>query len=275
MPVKCAQGFAIFLSGVFLAGATCGDEVDFLRGVTPPAQWVLSPANPTARDVIQFQGPLWTVYSNSCVAAVTAGAEPVLNVEPRLAQLCSGEPLPPGIVCPAVVDPVCGLAGELGPLSAGDWVFQCSYPIAVPCSIIFHVDATLVVRFPNGGENLAAGSRQRILWQSSDEVTEVLVEYSLNNGLDWVQVDPPNVGNTGSYEWTVPDVNSRQCLVRVSDAANPGESDTSDQVFTIFICQRSLAGDLNNDCYVDFRDIAVIAMDWLNCGNPFDPKCGD
>jgi hypothetical protein len=88
-----------------------------------------------------------------------------------------------------------------------------------------------------------------------------------------VEVDPPNVGNTGSYEWIVPDVNSQQCLVRVSDVANPQEGDTSDQVFTIFVCQRSLAGDLNNDCYVDFRDIAVIAMDWLNCGNPYDPLC--
>jgi hypothetical protein len=39
--------------------------------------------------------------------------------------------------------------------------------------------------FPNGGENLAAGSRQGILWHSGDDVTEALVEYSVNNGLDW------------------------------------------------------------------------------------------
>jgi len=272
MATKHAQGFAVFVTAMFLAGAINADEVHFLGGVTPPARWVLVPANPTTKDVIHFQGPLWTVYSNACVAAVAAGAEPELSIAGHVVELCAGEPLPPGTVCPMVMDPVCGLAGEFGPLSAGDWVFECSYPIAVPCRIEFRVDSALVLLFPNGGENLAAGSRQRILWQSGD-VTEARVEYSVNNGLDWVEVDPPNVGNTGSYEWIVPDVNSQHCLVRVSDVANPQEGDTSDQVFTIFVCQRSLAGDLNNDCYVDFRDIAVIAMDWLNCGNPYDPLC--
>ncbi|NIP50382.1 MAG: hypothetical protein GWO26_00030 [Phycisphaerae bacterium] len=35
-----------------------------------------------------------------------------------------------------------------------------------------------------------------------------------------------------------------------------------------------LVSDLNNDCYSDFRDFAIFAGHWLECGNPFDPDCG-
>ena len=34
-----------------------------------------------------------------------------------------------------------------------------------------------------------------------------------------------------------------------------------------------MAGDVNNDCYVDLKDIAVIAQDWLRCINPADSGC--
>jgi len=80
--------------------------------------------------------------------------------------------------------------------------------------------------------------------------------------------------------------------VRVSDLADDAVSDTSDGVFTIFQCQRDLAGDLNGDCYVDWLDFAILAgdlngdccvdwlelavlwRDWLKCANPSDPFCG-
>jgi hypothetical protein len=39
-------------------------------------------------------------------------------------------------------------------------------------------------------------------------------------------------------------------------------------------CAGRLSGDLNDDCYVDFWDFAVVADHWLECGNPFDPDCG-
>jgi hypothetical protein len=72
--------------------------------------------------------------------------------------------------------------------------------------------------------------------------------------------------------WEVPDVNnSQQCLVRISGAACPHVNDTSDAVFTIYRC--TLAYDLNGDCYVDFYDFALMALEWQECGNPYDPNC--
>lgn len=101
----------------------------------------------------------------------------------------------------------------------------------------------------------------------------VLIEYSTNNGQDWNDVDI--WWNTGSYDWDpVPGVDSNQCLVRISDLFDPDVSDTSDDVFTIFQCLEPIPGDLNDDCYVDFRDFAVFAGHWLECGNPFDENCG-
>lgn len=147
----------------------------------------------------------------------------------------------------------------------------------IPAGIILHTVQILPkieLLAPNGGENLTAGSTYPISWNSIPEINEVLVEYSTNNGQDWTEVDPPNSGNTGSYDWEpVPTVDSNKCLVRVSDANDPNVYDVSDGLFTIFECQVPIIGDLNKDCYVDFRDMAIFSMHWLECGNPFDPDC--
>ena len=92
---------------------------------------------------------------------------------------------------------------------------------------------TLTLLSPNGGETLIVGSTYSITWESQGPVSDVTIEYSTNNGSTWTQVDPPNTGNSGSYDWLVPAVASNQCLVRVSDAAYPEVFDTSDAVFTI------------------------------------------
>jgi len=34
-----------------------------------------------------------------------------------------------------------------------------------------------------------------------------------------------------------------------------------------------LAGDINEDCYVNFEDLKLFLEDWLNCNNPEDPNC--
>jgi len=68
-------------------------------------------------------------------------------------------------------------------------------------------------------------------------------------------------------------VDSNQCLIRIGDPLDVAISDTSDGIFTIFQCTKQLKGDLNGDCYVDFLDIAILAGDWLECGNPFDAAC--
>lgn len=135
-------------------------------------------------------------------------------------------------------------------------------------------DAALRLLAPNGGEELMADSTYTIQWETEGEISNVLIEYSTNNGSAWTAVDPPNTGNSGLYDWLVPAVDSNECLVRVSDAGDPSVYDTSNNLFTMFICQGPIEGDLNEDCYVNFRDFAIFATHWLECGNRFDPACG-
>ncbi|MHC4498808.1 MAG: hypothetical protein ACYS21_06805, partial [Planctomycetota bacterium] len=39
-------------------------------------------------------------------------------------------------------------------------------------------------------------------------------------------------------------------------------------------CNTPIAGDVNNDCYVNFEDLALFALDWLYCTYSDDPSCG-
>ena len=131
-----------------------------------------------------------------------------------------------------------------------------------------------IVLSPNGGEKLSTANSYNITFKTMQGTTldTVMIEYSTDNGQNFQAID--TVINTGSYTWDpLPVVDSNQCLIRISDPANAGGGDTSDETFTIFQCNKKLRGDLNGDCYVNFLDIAILMDDWLKCGNPLDASC--
>jgi hypothetical protein len=131
-----------------------------------------------------------------------------------------------------------------------------------------------IVTSPNGGENCAAGTPVIITWKTQEgaDLNAVTIEYSTDNGQNFQLIE--TVINTGSYVWDPLEVtDSNQCLIRISDPLDVAISDTSDGTFTIFHCSKQLKGDLNGDCYVNFLDFAILAGDWLECGNPFDASC--
>jgi hypothetical protein len=131
-----------------------------------------------------------------------------------------------------------------------------------------------IVLTPNGGENLMAAGSYTITWktQEGSELDSVTIEYSTDSGQNFQEID--TVANTDSYMWDpLPIVDSNQCLIRIGDPRLVTISDTSDGPFTIFQCNKQLIGDLNNDCYVDFADFAILALNWFSCGNPFDASC--
>jgi hypothetical protein len=77
---------------------------------------------------------------------------------------------------------------------------------------------------------------QKITWNASDNIgiTSTDIDYTYDGGTNWYDVDDLT-GNPGSYDWTVPNTPSTQCLVRVTcfDAAANSGSDESDGYFTI------------------------------------------
>lgn len=120
---------------------------------------------------------------------------------------------------------------------------------------------------PYGGEVIIAESDYMITWQTEGTISNVKLEYSINNGGDWVVIEA-STANTDSYEWQVPKVTSNQSLVRISDVSNPGVFDMSTTMFTIYEC--TLLYDLNDDCFIDLQDLALLSSEWLKGGNPYD-----
>jgi len=99
-----------------------------------------------------------------------------------------------------------------------------------PFSIIV---PSITVNAPNGGENWQAGTQQNITWVSNN-VTNVKIEYSTNNGTNWTTVNSSIAATLGTYTWTVPTVNSTNCKVKISDVSNSAVNDISNNVFSIY-----------------------------------------
>ncbi len=105
-----------------------------------------------------------------------------------------------------------------------------TYDISTNVFSIVETPAVKII-YPNGGESIGVGKTEVIKW-SSNNVSNVKLEYSINAGTSWTTIATSSA-STGNYNWTVPNINSTLCKIRVSDTARPGLSDVSDSVFTI------------------------------------------
>ncbi len=102
------------------------ESISWTKGTTPAAQWTISPATPGPSDVITFSGPT-KVYSNSCVAENALGGQPGLSIDPVSKTILLWFQGPTTGICPLIYMPVCGVEGEFGPLSPGEWTFVSAY----------------------------------------------------------------------------------------------------------------------------------------------------
>lgn len=96
------------------------------------------------------------------------------------------------------------------------------------------VPATPQLTSPNGGEFWGAGTSQLITWSTASIYSgaTVRLDYSLDSGLTW-NVIIASTSNTGSYNWTVPNLQSNLSLVRITTVGTATLSDVSNAVFTI------------------------------------------
>jgi len=101
---------------------------------------------------------------------------------------------------------------------------QCILAITANTTITANFDmiSPITITAPAGGERIASGSIYTIQWSAPMEAINFNLLYSLDNGVTWQEITPdPVTGN--AYDWTVPapNMNQRDCLVRVigSDAS--------------------------------------------------------
>ncbi|MFH0992668.1 MAG: LamG-like jellyroll fold domain-containing protein, partial [bacterium] len=91
---------------------------------------------------------------------------------------------------------------------------------------------SLTLTAPNGWDNWKFGTQQNITWSSS-AVDNVRLEYSLDNGLTWSEITASTPGGTGSFAWTIPNVLSTRCRIRISEVVDGTLNDVSDNMFRI------------------------------------------
>jgi len=94
---------------------------------------------------------------------------------------------------------------------------------------------------PNGGEILRVGVLYSVMWEVSPEVDYLYVRLSTNEGLSWdtlvTEENWPHSSGIGTYEWTVDNLPSEQCLISI-EVRDPVSGvwgyDTSDTTFEIW-----------------------------------------
>lgn len=135
------------------------DDLNYVRNrfgapdLDPPS-WV-DPAQPTTNDVIRY----YLDYgggSNGCEATIYAGGAPYftfddVNRDVRIAFDANSIP----DVCSDVDDPVRGLTGEFGPLSAGEWTLGIA---GLPPFVEFQVHTGATVPEPSTIALFGAGA---------------------------------------------------------------------------------------------------------------------
>jgi hypothetical protein len=94
----------------------------------------------------------------------------------------------------------------------------------------------ITVDVPNGGEDWQAGSKHYIVWHTDHYTGPVNIEYSDDGGANYTAIASSYTGPP-SYEWTVPDIPSTNCVMRVAEPSYYNPVDTSDAVFTISSAQ--------------------------------------
>ena len=95
------------------------------------------------------------------------------------------------------------------------------------------ISASISISVPNGGEQLPVRKDYKIIW-SVTGVSTINIEYSVDGGTNWATIVTNLSYSPYSYMWTVPNIPSANCLLRISDSTNPAVNDVSDNVFTIF-----------------------------------------
>lgn len=112
----------------------------------------------------------------------------------------------------------------------------------------------------NGGETLTPGASQSVQWISDDDkgaASGVTLLLSTDGGATYPTTIAASQTALGSFNWTVPNVTSSQCRIRVvaGDVDGNTGADASDANFRI---AGSCAGDTNGDGLRNFADLNTV-----------------
>ncbi len=118
----------------------------------------------------------------------------------------------------------------------------------------------ITIKHPNGGETYRSGEYYPIHWDWTGGIGNVAIYYSTDGGTSWTAINT-NTENDGVYLWTVPNVNSTNCRVRIVYLNDASAYDISDNNFTITTTQVTdsilVTSPMLNDNWILGRDYFI------------------
>ncbi|MFH1698793.1 MAG: hypothetical protein ABH882_07025 [Candidatus Omnitrophota bacterium] len=97
----------------------------------------------------------------------------------------------------------------------------------------FKIKASFTLSSPNGAEEWIVASAHNITWTTLGPATNIKLSFSSNSGSSWSNITAGGVNNTGSFLWTIPNIISTNCTVKVEDSTDSDAADVSDGNFKI------------------------------------------
>ncbi|MBI1268730.1 MAG: hypothetical protein GC193_15045 [Cryomorphaceae bacterium] len=92
---------------------------------------------------------------------------------------------------------------------------------------------SITILTPNGGNIYQGCTTQNITWVDNGTSNFYTIDYSTDNGASWTSIATFYNTTSGSYAWTVPNIQSTQALIRIQDSNNNLIQDVSDSVFSM------------------------------------------
>ncbi len=112
----------------------------------------------------------------------------------------------------------------------------------------------------NGGEVLCKGEVTNIIW-NSENIATIKIEYTTDNGHHWQEIIAGTPASAGLYAWIVPDSNSNQCKIKLTDVSDINVYDKSDDAFSILHYEITVVSPNGDEYYIP-GDLASII--WEN-----------
>jgi hypothetical protein len=78
----------------------------------------------------------------------------------------------------------------------------------------------VILSYPVGGESLVPGEKEVIRWDAAGDNGSFLLEYSMDNGVNWSTIISDLSGNERYYIWTVPPGSTGQALLKITKGSS-------------------------------------------------------
>jgi len=93
-------------------------------------------------------------------------------------------------------------------------------------------DPAITLTAPLAGSKWNGNTTNEITWDS-EFIADVRIEFSSDNGQTWEDIVDTTSANTRSYMWPATNIISTQCLIKITDVANPDVSSITETPFTL------------------------------------------